>query len=298
MPKQFDEKKMKVKVFLKNLSVYRILIYTLVALIFLFTVAPFCWLIISSISTKAELLSVPPHWIPNNPTLRSYKEILFGGARTIRAARYFNQAMTNSVIVAGSATILCLVIGSIASYSFARLRFKGRNSFLLIILATQMIPAVAIIIPIYVVMMNFHLLDTHLGLFITYSSFVLPLMIWIMMGYFQSIPIDIEDAARIDGCSRLGALVRVVLPLAAPGLAATGIFAFIVAWNEFFLALVLTGSEAKTLPVLISEFSTKFGADYVMMSTGGVLASLPPVILALTFQKFIIKGLTGGAVKG
>jgi multiple sugar transport system permease protein len=119
-----------------------------------------------------------------------------------------------------------------------------------------------------------------------------------MMGYFQTIPIDIEDAARIDGCSRLGTLVRIVLPLAAPGLAATGIFAFIVAWNEFFLALILTQAAAKTLPVLVSEFSTKFGADYVMMSTGGVLASLPPVILALTFQKYIVKGLTGGAIKG
>ena len=118
------------------------------------------------------------------------------------------------------------------------------------------------------------------------------------MGYFQTIPIDIEDAARIDGCSRIGALVRVVLPLVAPGLAAAGVFAFIIAWNEFFLALVLTSISAKTLPVLISEFSTKFGADYVMMSTGGVLASLPPVVLALIFQKFIIKGLTRGAVKG
>ncbi|TKJ45614.1 ABC transporter permease [Candidatus Aerophobetes bacterium Ae_b3b] len=289
---------MKITGFLKHLPAYQVLIYTLVVLIFLFTIVPFCWLIISSISIKTELLSVPPHWIPKNPTLRSYKEILFGGTRTTRAARYFKQAVGNSIIVAGSATVLCLVIGSIASYSFTRLRFRGRHSLLLMILATQMIPAVAIIIPIYVVMMTLRLLDTHLGLFITYSSFVLPLTIWIMMGYFQTIPIDIEDAARIDGCSRLGTLVRIVLPLAAPGLAATGIFAFIVAWNEFFLALILTQAAVKTLPVLVSEFSTKFGADYVMMSTGGVLASLPPVILALTFQKYIIKGLTGGAIKG
>lgn len=289
---------MKITGHLKHLPAYRVLIYTLVVLIFLFTIAPFCWLIISSLSIKTELLSVPPHWIPKNPTLRSYQQILFGGARTTRAARYFKQAVANSIVVAGCATALCLVIGSVASYSFTRLRFRGRHSLLLMILATQMIPAVAIVIPIYVVMMTLRLLDTHVGLFITYSSFVLPLMIWIMMGYFQTIPIDIEDAARIDGCSRLGALVRVVLPLAAPGLAATGIFAFIVAWNEFFLALILTQTAAKTLPVLVSEFTTKFGADYVMMSTGGVLASLPPVLLALTFQKFIIKGLTGGAVKG
>jgi len=284
--------------FLKPLRAYKILIYILVIIIFIFTIAPFAWLIISSFSTKSELLSIPPHWIPHNPTLESYKAIFFGGARTTRAARYFKNALINSIVIAGSVTMLCLVIGSMASYSFTRLKFQGRQPLLLLILTTQMIPAVAIIIPLYIVMMNFHLLDTHLGLFIAYSSFTLPLMIWIMMGYFQAIPIDIEDAARIDGCSRMGALVRVVLPLAAPGLAATGVFAFIIAWNEFFLALVLTSIKAKTLPVLVSEFSTKFGADYVMMSTGGVLASIPPVALALAFQKFIIKGLTGGAVKG
>lgn len=274
------------------------MIYILVIIIFVFTVAPFSWLIISSISTKTEILSIPPHWIPHNPTLASYKAIFFGGARTTRTARYFKNALINSVIVAGSVTVFCLIIGSMASYSFTRIKFKGRQSILLLILTTQMIPAVAIIIPLYIVMMNFHLLDTYMGLFIAYSSFILPLMIWIMMGYFQAIPKDIEDAARIDGCSRMGALVKVVLPLAAPGLAATGIFAFIIAWNEFFIALILTSINAKTLPVLVSEFSTKFGADYVMMSTGGVLASLPPVVLALAFQKFIIKGLTGGAVKG
>lgn len=284
--------------FFKLLRAYKVLIYILVIIIFIFIVAPFSWLIISSISPKAELLSVPPHWIPHTPTLKSYKAIFFGGARTTRTARYFKNSLINSIIVAGSVTILCLAIGSMASYAFTRLKFRGRQSLLLLILTTQMIPAVAIIIPLYIVMMNLHLLDTHLGLFITYSSFILPLMIWIMMGYFQAIPTDIEDAAKIDGCSRMGTLIRVVLPLAAPGLAASGIFAFIIAWNEFFLALILTSINAKTLPVLVSEFSTKFGADYVMMSTGGVLASIPPIVLALTFQKFIIKGLTGGAVKG
>ena len=284
--------------FFKLLPAYKVLIYILVIIIFIFIVAPFGWLIISSISPKAELLCVPPHWIPHSPTLKSYKAIFFGGVRTTRTARYFKNSLVNSIIVAGSVTILCLAIGSMASYTFTRLKFRGRKSLLLLILTTQMIPAVAIIIPLYIVMMRFRLLDTHLGLFIAYSSFILPLMIWIMMGYFQAIPTDIEDAAKIDGCSRIGALVRVVLPLAAPGLAASGIFAFIIAWNEFFLALILTSINAKTLPVLVSEFSTKFGADYVMMSTGGVLASIPPVVLALTFQKFIIKGLTGGAVKG
>lgn len=288
---------MKILNFLKLLQPYKVLIYILVIMIFIFTVAPFTWLIITSISPKTELFSIPPHWIPHNPTLRSYKDILFGGARTMRAAHYFKSSLFNSVIVAGFVTVCCLIVGSTASYSFTRLKFRGRQPLLLLILATQMIPVVAIVIPLYVVMMNLHLLDTHLGLVIAYSSFILPLVVWVMMGYFQAIPAAIEEAARIDGCSRMGVLVKIVLPLAAPGLAATGVFAFIVAWNEFFLALVFTAASAKTLPVLVSEFSTKFGADYVMMSTGGVLASIPPVILALIFQKFIIKGLTGGSVK-
>jgi len=289
---------MKILDFLKLLQPYKILIYILVIIIFIFTIAPFSWLIISSISTKIELLSTPPHWIPHSPTLKSYKAILFGGPTTTRTARYFKNALINSTIIAGSVTGLCLVIGSMASYSFARFRFRGRQSLLLLILTTQMIPEVVIIIPLYVVIMKLHLLDTRLGLFIPYSSFILPLVIWMMMGYFQTIPINIEDAARIDGCSRIGALVRVVLPLVAPGLTAVSVFTFIIAWNEFFFALVLTSRNAKTLPVLISEFSTKVGADYVMMSTAGVLASLLPVVLALIFQKFITKGLTGGAVKG
>jgi len=284
--------------FLKLLPPYKVLIYILVIIIFIFIIAPFVWLIISSISTKIELLSIPPHWIPHSPTLKNYKAILFGGVRTSKTIRYFKNALINSVIIASSVTIFCLIIGSMASYSLTRLKFRGRQPFFLLILTVQMVPAVSIIIPFYIVMMNFRLLDTHLGLFITYCSFTLPFVIWIMMRYFQTIPVNLEDAARIDGCSRLGALVRVVLPLAAPGLAATGIFAFIVAWNEFFFALILTSINAKTLPVLVSEFSSKFGADYLMMSTGGVLASIPPVVLALVFQKFIIKGLTGGAVKG
>ena len=289
---------MKILNFLKLLPPYKVLIYILVIIIFIFTIAPVVWLIISSISTKIELLSIPPHWIPRSPTLKNYKAILFGGVRTSKTIRYFKKALINSVIIASSVTIFCLIIGSMASYSLTRLKFRGRQPFFLLILTVQMVPAVGIVIPFYIVMMNFRLLDTHLGLFITYCSFALPFVIWIMMRYFQTIPVNLEDAARIDGCSRLGALVRVVLPLAAPGLAATGIFAFIVAWNEFFFALILTSINAKTLPVLVSEFSSKFGADYLMMSTGGVLASIPPVVLALVFQKFIIKGLTGGAVKG
>ena len=159
----------------------------------------------------------------------------------------------------------------------------------------------------FLIINGFGLVDTRLSLILTYISFILPLVIRLMMGHFASIPSSIEEAARIDGCTRIGALMRIVLPLSAPGIAATSIFAFIIAWNEFFFALIISGSNtrtvastqsSKTLSVLVEEFSSKFGSDFISMSTAGVLASLPPVILALIFQKFIIQGLTAGSVKG
>jgi multiple sugar transport system permease protein len=154
-----------------------------------------------------------------------------------------------------------------------------------------------LVIPLFVILRQFNLIDKTIGLILVHISIALPLIIWLMRGYFATIPYDLEDAARIDGCSRLGALVRIILPLTGPGLVSVMIFAFIASWNEYLYAYVLTRSEARTVPVIIGEFSTKLGLDYLQIAAAGVLASLPPVILALIFQKFIIKGLTGGAVK-
>ena len=171
--------------------------------------------------------------------------------------------------------------------------------FFLLILATQFLPIVALIIPLYMIMRWLGLLNTRLALIIADCSFILPLIIWLMRGYFESVPKDLEDVARIDGCSRFGTIFRIVLPLSTPGLAASAIFAFIIAWNEFFSALILSSTlKSKTVSVLIAEYSSKVGVDYVAMAAAGVIASLPPVILALIFQKYIIQGLTAGAVKG
>jgi multiple sugar transport system permease protein len=186
-----------------------------------------------------------------------------------------------------------------ATYSFSRLRFRGRKPLFYSVLAMQMLPPVALIIPIYMIVLQLRLIDKKLSLVIVYLSFILPFVIWILKGYIDSIPVEMEEAARIDGCGRLRSFVYVMLPMASSGLAATTIFAFILSWNEFFYALLLTTTLAsKTLPFVITEFSSKFGVDYIMTSTGGVLASLPPVLLALIFQKYIISGLTAGAVKG
>lgn len=275
-------------------------LYLLVALIVVYVLAPYIWLIISSISTKADLLEVPPRFFPAKPTLESYSAMLFGTSnKTTDAASQFMAALGNSAIITLTVTAVSIGVGILASYSFSRFRFKGKQTTLMTILFTQMIPPIAVIIPLYMIMLRLQLLDNKWALIIIYLSFVLPFVIWIMKGYMDSIPVELEESAMIDGCSRIQSFVRVVLPVASTGLAATTIFAFIVSWNEFFYALNFTSTTAaKTLPVLITEFSSKYGADYILTSTAGVLASIPPVLLALFFQKYIIAGLTAGAVKG
>ena len=276
----------------------RVLLYIAVIAIAVWTLAPYVWLIISSVSNKIDLLTIPLRWLPSRPTLVHYHELFFGGGATGEHVALFILSLKNSILVTSLSTVTCMVIGVLAAYALARMVFPGHRYYLLILMATQMVPPIAIVIPGYVILEKLHLRDTYLGLVLVYITFILPLVVWIMRGYFASIPSDLEDSAMIDGCTRLGALLRIVLPLAGPGLVSTSVFAFIAAWNEFFYAFIYTEYRAKTLPVLIGEFSSKFGPDYVKLATAGVVASIPPVILALLFQRFLIRGLTAGAVKG
>ncbi|MEW6047290.1 MAG: carbohydrate ABC transporter permease [Bacillota bacterium] len=261
--------------------------------------APFTWLVISSISTRVELTSVPLRWFPDHPRFDNYVWVLAGGPGASSVHRSLQRGALNSLVIAGWATLISLVAGSMAGYALGRLRFPGRNAALASLLMTQLLPAVVIIIPLYSVMRAVRLLDTPVALILADVALILPLAMWILTGYFVGIPRELEEAARVDGCTRAGALVRVTLPLAAPGIAATGIFSFIIAWNEFFSAFILSSTlRSKTMSVVIAEFSSKVGVDYVAMATAGVLASLPPVILAIAFQRYIVQGLTAGAVKG
>jgi multiple sugar transport system permease protein len=157
---------------------------------------------------------------------------------------------------------------------------------------------IVIIIPLYLVMQKLVLNDTWQGMILLYSGFMLPTVIWIMYGYFQTLPEELEEAAMIDGCSRVGALLRIVLPISGPGLVAISAFAFLYTWNEFFMALIFTASRTKTIPVIVTEFSTQSGIDYGLMTTAGVIGSLPPLILAFLLSRYIVAGLTSGAVKG
>jgi multiple sugar transport system permease protein len=284
----------------------RVLIYVAVVFLVIQTIAPFAWMFISSISESQELLRMPPHWIPERPTLKRYVAILLPDllendptATRIMNVGVFARAVWNSVLVAGSTTAICLFLGLLASYALSRLRFGGKRVILLTIICLQMLPAIATIIPLFYLMRLLQLTDKPVALIITYCGFTLTYVVWVMTGYINNLPREMEDAALIDGCSHMQALRHVVLPLALPGMIAVGTFSFLMAWNEFLYALVFTFTEAsKTIPVVISEFGDKFGLDYGLYMTGGFIASLPPVILALAFQRYLVSGLAAGAVKG
>jgi multiple sugar transport system permease protein len=279
----------------------KIIFYIVLAMIVFMILAPFLWMLISSVSPQVELISKPPHWIPEKMTFSRYLA-LFGKAATGQsvpaAASKFLAALQSSLIVSSATTLICMIAGTLSAYAFARLSIPGRSKFLIGILAAQMLPVIVVIIPLYLVMQSLDLMDTWRGLVLLYSGFMLPTVIWIMDSYFQTIPRDLEEAAMIDGCSRIGALWRVVLPLAGPGLVAVASFTFLSAWNEFFMSLIFTASHAKTITVIVTEFTTQFGIDFGLMATGGVIGSIPPLILAFLLQKYIVQGLTAGAVKG
>jgi multiple sugar transport system permease protein len=277
------------------------LFYLLVGLLVFAILAPFIWMVISSISPPVELATKPPHWFPIHPSLERYAALIFGpqaGQNIPIAAAKFVSAMTNSLIISSATTLVCILVGTSAAYALVRLPVPGKGSFLFGMLAAQMLPVIVIIIPLYLVMQQLVLMDSYRGMIILYSGFMLPTVIWIMHGYFQTLPEELEEAAMIDGCSRLGALLRIVLPLSGPGLVAITAFAFLYTWNEFFMALIFTASHAKTITVIVTEFSTQAGIDYGLMTTAGVIGSIPPLILAFLLQKYIVTGLTSGAVKG
>ncbi|MBC7869645.1 MAG: carbohydrate ABC transporter permease [Chitinophagaceae bacterium] len=277
----------------------RSVLYLCMALLLFAIFAPLYWLFVSSISTRSELLNVPPHWIPQAPTLQNYLDILAPTEEASRASTNFRFALGNSVIVAATVTVISLFFGSLAAYAFARLRFPYRQTGLYIYLSIRMLPAISLVIPLYIILRDASLLNTTTALVLVYLSFVLPFVLYIMVSFFLSIPHELEDAARVDGCSRFGVLWRIILPISAPGLVAAGIFAFLLSWDEFFYALLFTSTPiAKTVPVALAEFTGRNATDYPAQSAAAMLALIPPVVLVLIFQRFIVSGLTSGAVKG
>lgn len=278
--------------------VARLALYLAALAVAAFVLAPFAWLVISSIASGADLLSRPLRWWPEHASFERYWTI-FTSTDTGAPAYTFRHAIWNSTRVGAYATLVSLGVGIPAAYALARFRFRGRRALTLLFLGSYMLPPIALVVALYLLLGQLRLRDTVGGLALVYSSFITPYVIWIMRGYFLAIPPELEEAARVDGCSRFGAFLRVALPLARPGIVTTVIFAVLTAWDEFLYALILTSSvRAKPIPVAIAEFSGQHMIDYGMIAAGGVLAALPPVFLSLVLQRHIIRGLTAGAVKG
>ena len=284
---------------LKQKWIRKLFLSLLVLPVLFFIFFPILWLFSASISTQVELFTVPPHWIPQQPTLQNYLDIIFPSQAASSVPRTFAVSLLNSMEIASAVTVICLVIGSLAAYALVRIPFKYNQKLQIGILATRMIPEVSLIIPLYIIASSMQLINKPIVLILTYLSFALPYAIWIMASFFQTVPVELEEAARLDGCTRLGILWRVVIPISIPGLISTAMFVFLVAWDEFFYALIFTSTlAAKTVPVAIAEFIGRYNINTTGMMAGGILAAIPPVLLGLIFQRYIISGMTAGAVKG
>jgi ABC-type glycerol-3-phosphate transport system permease component len=258
------------------------------ALISLF---PFAWMLISSFKELRELYSVPPTWWPDRPTLENYAKVLFRS----NIPRYF----LNSTIISLGATALALAVAIFSAYGFARFRFRGRGALQTSVLATQMLPTAVIIVPLFIVLQRLGLLNTHLGLILVYLILTLPLCVYMLTGYFRTIPIELDEAAIIDGASRLTVLFRITLPLSLPGIAATIVYCFVTTWNEFIFALSFAlDSRVKTLPIGLAEFTTEFATDWGAVMAASVLMTLPIAVLFMALQRYFVGGLTAGATKG
>ena len=251
---------------------------------------PFLYLMLTSFKTPLETIAIPPKVLPTHWTLANYRGAL---ARTGVPA-----SLAHSVITATLSTILSLVLAVPAAYGVTRYRTGFGRFFVMAALVTRMVPPVAVGIPLLSTISILHLTDTSVGLALAHTTVSLPLSVWLMASFFEADPTELDEAARVDGCSRLGALWRVVLPVAAGGVAVTAIFAFLASWNEFLFALLLTSVNAQTTPIVIANFQTQFGLDWGSMTALATVYSVPVILLTLILQRYIVAGLTLGAVKG
>lgn len=257
---------------------------TVTALIFLL---PILWIVRTSFTTKAIAYQIPPVWFPE-PTLDNYRAIFTDNP----FGRYF----INSTIVSIVSTVITVLLGAMAAYWIARAS-RGGGFLRISVLLTQMLPPIVMVIPIFLMVKGLGLLDSWVTLIVTYLSFSLPYMIWLLIGFFESIPKDLDEACEMDGCSKIQAFTKVVLPLAAPGIMASAILSFLMAWNEFLFALVLTGSKVRTLPVAIANMETQQGVMIAELCASTVIIILPVVVLSLFIQKYLVSGMTMGSVK-
>jgi multiple sugar transport system permease protein len=267
--------------------------YATIAVALVVTLFPVYWIAANSFKLDIDIFAVPPEWFPFNPTLKHYDAAF--------VQRPFLLYALNSLIIAVVSTLVSLVFGTLAGYALARFRYPGqwRYQISFWILSTRMMPPIVTIIPLYIAFNYLDMLNTKPAVAIAYTAFNLPFATWMMKSYFQDLPVELEEAAIVDGDTRWGAFLRVALPLARPGLAATAIFCLIVSWNEFLLALILTlTARSQTLPIGIAGRVTQYTTYWGEISAAGFMACIPIMIFAFIVQKHLVRGLSFGAVKG
>ncbi|GHO88468.1 carbohydrate ABC transporter permease [Dictyobacter formicarum] len=266
------------------------IIYVISALILLIQFFPMLWALATSLMTSQETTTVPATLLPAHPTLTSYVEALQG-----EIGHYY----VNSVITASVSTVITMVLATLAAYAFARLRFRWKNIILLLVLFFSLFPPLVQVIPIYQILHSLHLLNTLPGLILPYSVFGLPLAVLVLMAFFQDVPVELEEAAIVDGLSRFRAFIQIILPVTIPGLFATAIIVFVGNWNEYLFALNYTSTKTYTLPVgIVTVSQTEFTTNFAILSAATILSVIPLVVLIMLLERRVVSGLTAGALKG
>jgi multiple sugar transport system permease protein len=261
----------------------------------LFSLLPMAWMFITSIKSQFAALQYPPEWVPREVTFEQYWTLL---SPTSEIGQEFLRYLLNSIWVSTATTVLGVAVAVPAAYAFSRFRFPGRNALFYSVLVRNMFPAVVFLMPLFIMMRWVGLVNTHWSLIITYLTFGLPLSIWLLKGFYDNIPPQLEQAARIDGASRFQAFLLIVMPLSAPGIVATAIYSFILAWNEYVYALTFLNDERKlTLPVGLQRFFTEYATNWPGLMAASFIMSVPVVVLFLVLQKYFVRALTEGAVK-
>lgn len=258
----------------------------------LFSIAvlvPILWMLSTSLKTEAETFTIPPQWIPEKITINSYKNFLNG--------EFLNQ-FKNSFIVVVSSTLITVIFASFAGYGVTRFKFKGKKAFMSFLMVTQMFPSIMLLVPFFTILNKLNLINSYSGLIIVYVSMSIAFATWMMVSFFKSIPLTIDEAARIDGCSRFQTFWRIILPLTLPGIVSVSIFSFIQGWNEYmFASTIMNQQEQKLITVGIAELSGQYKILWNDLMAASLLASIPLIILFIFLQKYFISGMTAGAVK-
>lgn len=264
------------------------LFYLPLIIIMLFTLFPFYWTFITSIKTSAEQFKIT-YW-PHLVTFQNYFTLFQKSDYLI--------CLKNSLIIAGTTTLVTLFTTLLAAYAFSRYKFRGKNIFLTIFLMVNMFPSVLLLVPLFSIMRNLHILYTPVALILAYATFTIPFSVWMLTGFLNDLPGALEEAAMCDGCNRRSAFIRIILPIAVPGVVATGVYIFINAWNEYTYAVMFTNNASRTVPVFLKLLVGEFNIDWGMLTAGGIITILPICIMFVFVQKNLIQGLTAGAVKG